>query len=170
MSSSVRWPGVSSEIEKFVQACTVCQKTTTHNREPLISTPLPSHLWERITLDLFELKGSAYLLAFDYYSRFVEVEKLSSTTSSSVITKLKSIFARFGIPAEVTSNNGPQFNSQDMKEFSEIYGFRHTTTHPLYPQANGLAERTVKTVKGLLEYCNDPYRALLSYRATPFPL
>ena len=169
MSFSVWWPGVSSEIEKFVQACTVCQKTTTHNRKPLISTPLPSHPWQRIVLDLFELKGSAYLLAVDYYSRFVEVEKLSSTTSSSVITKLKSIFARFGIPAEVISDNGPQFNSQDMKEFSEIYGFRHTTTSPHYSQTNGLAERTAKTVKGLLEYCSDPYQALLSNRATPFP-
>ena len=79
--SSVWWPGVSAEIEKFVQACPICQKTSPHNREPLIGTPLPTHPWERIALDLFELKGSTYLVAVDYYSRFVEVEKLSSTTS-----------------------------------------------------------------------------------------
>ena len=77
-----------------------------------------------------------------------EVQKLSSTASSSVITHLKSIFARFGIPAEMVSDNGPQFSSQEMKDFSENYGFRHITTSPHYPQANGLAERTVtKTEK-----------------------
>ena len=69
----------------------------------------------------------------------------------------------------MVSDNGPQFSSQDMKEFSETYGFRHITTSPHYPQANGLAERTVKMVKSLLENSSDPYKALLSYRATPMP-
>ena len=110
-------------METFIKSCPVCQKTTTSNKEPLISTPLPSHPWECIATDLFELKNSTYLLTVDYYSRFVEVQKLNSTTSSNIITYLKSIFARFGIPAEMVSDNGPQFSSQEMKEFSETYGF-----------------------------------------------
>ena len=65
------------------------------------STPLPSHPWEHIATDLIELKNSTYLLTVGYYSRFVEVQKLNSTTTSSVITHLKFIFARFGIPAEM---------------------------------------------------------------------
>ena len=86
-----------------------------------------------------------------------------------MITHLKSLFGRFGIPAEFITNNGPQFASNEMKDFSEAYGFRHVTISPHYPQANGLAERTVKTVENLLEYSSDPYMALLSYRATPMP-
>ena len=163
VSTSVWWPGVSKEMETFIKSCPVCQKTTAPNKEPLISTPPPSYPWERIASDLFKLKNSTYLLTVDYYSRFVEVQKLSSTTSSSVITHLKSIFARFGIPDEMVSDIGPQFSSQDMKEFSETYGFRHITTSPHYPQANVLAEKTIKTVKSLLENSSDPYKALLSY-------
>ena len=70
----------------------------------------------------------------DYYLRYAEVQKLSSTTSSSVITHFTSIFARFGIPAEMVSNNGPQFSLQEMKDFSENYGFRHikTSTHSIH--------------------------------------
>ena len=37
------------------------------------------------------------------------------------------------------------------------------------PQSNGLTERMVKTVKKLLEHAEDPYKALLSYQATPLP-
>ena len=167
--TSVWWPGVSKSIEDFIQSCPICQKTVTLLREPLINTLLPSYPWERIAADLFDLKGSTNLLVVDYYSRFMKVQRLNTTTSSSVVTHLKSIFARFGIPTTMISDNGPQFNSQEMKEFSQSYGFRHVTTSPYYPQANGLAERTVKTVKRLLEHSSDPYRALLSYRATPIP-
>ena len=55
-----------------------------------------------------------------------------------------------------------------MKAFASSYGFEHKTSSPHYPQSNGQAERTVKTVEALLESANDPCMALLSYRATPF--
>ena len=51
----------------------------------------------RIAAELFELKGANYLLVADYYSRFVEVQKLTTITSSNIITQLKAIFARFGL-------------------------------------------------------------------------
>ena len=57
------------------------------------------------------------------------------------------------------TNYGPQFDFKEMMEFSQSYGFQQITTSPYYPQANGLAERTVKTVKTLLENSSDPYRA-----------
>ena len=67
------------------------------------------------------------------------------------------------------SDNGPQYDCAEMKEFAQQYGFCHITTSPYYPQANGLAERSARTVKQLLEDSPDPYQALLSYRATPLP-
>ncbi len=111
--------------------------------------------------DLFELSGKTYVLVLDYYSRFVEVQLLHSISSTGVITALKVIFACHGIPDTLVSDNGPQYASYEMVEFAESYGFRHITSSPHYPQANGMAERTVKTVKGLLP--TDPYMALLSY-------
>jgi len=105
----------------------------------------------------------------DYFSRFVEVVKLNATTSSSVISYLKPMFARFGIPAVLVTDNGPQLPSKEMVEFSETYGFRHVTTSPHYPQANGLGERMVRTVKDLLEHSSDPYKSFLSYSVTPLP-
>ena len=167
VTTSVWWPGITKSLESFIKACPECQQTIPSQREPLLSTPLPNHPWEKVAMDLFDLKGKTYILLVDYYSRFVEVQQLQSMTTSSVISFLKPIFARYGIPATLISDNGPQFASVEMKQFSETYGFSHVTTSLYYPQANGQAERTVRTIKNLLANAKDPYMALLSYRATP---
>ena len=168
-TSSVWWPGISKDVESFVQQCAECKKSIPNPREPLLTTPLPKHPWERVAADLFQLDGSTYLLVVDYFSRYPEVIKLNSTTSKTIISSLKAIFSRHGVPSVLMSDNGPQFDSRDMKEFANAYGFQHITSSPHYPQSNGLAERTVKTMKKLLKHTADPYMVLPSYRSTPLP-
>ena len=119
--------------------------------------------------DLFELKGTNYIVVVDYFSRYFEVKSLAFTTAATVVVALKSIFSRHGVPVILLTDNGPQFNCKEMAEFGELYGFHHHTSSPHYPLANGQAERAVRTVKGLFKQSADPYMALLSYRATPLP-
>ena len=83
-----------------------------------------------------------------------------------VIRHLKSIMARHGIPAEIVSDNGPQFSAEVFAEFTKSYGITHQTSSPRYPQGNGEAERAVKTVKSILNKSEDPYLGLLAYRTT----
>ena len=130
-------------------------------------SPLPSRPWEKIGTDLFEWKKVDYLLVVDYYSRYIEIAKLTSTSANSVIAHLKSIFSRHGIPETVMSDNIPQYSATVFEEFAKEYGFTHVTSSPKYPQANGTAERAVKIVKQLLKKNQDPYLAMLAYRSTP---
>ena len=131
----------------------------------------PDHPWQKVATDLFEFQKSQYLLVIDYCSRFIEIAKLSTTTSTSIITNLKSIFSRHGIPEIVRSDNGPQYSSEQFAEFANHYGFSHITSSPKYPQSNGAAERAVRTVKDLLKknkmHHDDMYMAMLAYRSTP---
>ena len=53
-TSSVWWPGISKEIEAFVQKCPECVKLTLNPKEPLLTMPLPKHLRERVAADLFQ--------------------------------------------------------------------------------------------------------------------
>ena len=46
--SSVWWPGISKQLEHFVQQCPECVKLTPNPREPLMPTPLPKHPWEKV--------------------------------------------------------------------------------------------------------------------------
>lgn len=97
VSSSVWWPGISKQVENFVTRCPTCMKNMPPPVEPMLQSSLPSHPWEKVGADLFQLKDSTYLLVVDYYSRYVEIQKLTSITSAGVISALKAIFSRHGI-------------------------------------------------------------------------
>ena len=166
---SVWWPGVYRDVQTMVQSCQECAKLSLTKKEPLIPTPLPDYPWQLVGTDLFELNQKHYLLVVDYFSRYPEVLQLSSTTSASVITALKTIFARHGIPETLRSDNGPQYSSGEFAQFASSYGFNHVTSSPRYAQSNGQVERAVCTIKAMLKKSKDPYIAILSYRATPLP-
>ena len=90
---------------------------------------------------------------------------------ANLIKQMKSIFSRFGIPEKVVSDNGPQYSSSEFTKFASDYGFKHTTSSPKYPQSNGLAERSVQTIKRIFQKCKgnktDPHLGILEYRNTP---
>ena len=74
-----------------------------------------------------------YLLVVDYYSRCVEVTKLpKDKTASTVVTCLKLISARHGIPEKVISDNSLQYASEKFNAFAAEYGFEHVTSSPRY--------------------------------------
>ncbi len=166
---SVWWPGITSQLKQMAQKCITCSRNARPRREPLLTTPLPKYPWQVVATDLFELHGVHYLLIADYYSRYPEVSRLTTTTSAAVITAMKAVFARHGIPEVLRSDNGPQYSSHEFAVFADSYGFKHSTSSPLYPQSNGQAERMVQTAKRLMTNSSDPFMALLTYRATPLP-
>ena len=63
--------------------------------------------WCKVGTDFFNFNGDSYIVIDDYYSNFIELECLRSTTSQAVIRILKMTFSRHGIPDVVVSDNGP---------------------------------------------------------------
>lgn len=167
------WPRMNADIANIVDKCNSCLKYSKQQKpEPLQPHDIPVRAWQKVGTDLFEYKGKHFLVVADYYSLYPEVISLTSTTSNAVITAVKSIFARHGTPEVVMSDNGPQYSSQEFKNFSKQWDFEHITSSPHYAQSNGLAESSVKTVKTMLKKCldspdSDFYKALLAYRSTP---
>ena len=116
---------------------------------------LPPHAWHTLGTDMFYWSNSHYLLLVDYYSKFPIIRKLSSITSSSVITQMKGIFDEHGIAEALISDGRTQYSSREFKRSSESYGFRHTCSSAHYPRFNGLSERTVQTMKNLLQVSRE---------------
>ena len=97
----------------------------------------------------------------------------SSVSSSCVIEELRTLFARFGLPEMIVSDNGTCFVSRELEEFLQKNGVKHATSAPYHPSSNGLAERAVQVVKRGLKKVKEGSmsarlaRVLFTYRITP---
>ena len=71
-------------------------------------------------------------------------------TSLKTIEALRSLLARFGLPKEVLSDNGPQLASEEFAQFLKQNGVKFTHIPPYHPASNGAAKHSVQTTKGVL--------------------
>ena len=169
---TIYWPNMKSDIKDFTSKCETCASySTRQQKETLVSHDVPDRPWAKISTDLFDLDHKSYMVTVDYFSGFFEIDRLYDLKVSTVIRKLKTHMARYGIPDEVVSDSGSQFTSREFKNFAKEYGFNHVTTSPYHHQSNGRAESAVKEAKKILKKTtaskSDPYLALLAHRNTP---
>nr|CAN64574.1 hypothetical protein VITISV_003431 [Vitis vinifera] len=117
------------------------------------------------------------LVATDYFSKWVEAEAYAGIKDKDV-TKFvwKNIVCRFGIPQTIITDNGPQFDSIAFRNFCSELNIRNSYSTPRYPQSNGQAEATNKTLitalKKRLEQAKGKWveelpGVLWAYRTTP---
>ena len=168
----IYWPRMNAELRDYISKCPICLKYRNNlQKEPILQEKILERPWQTVSTDLLQLGRNHYLLIVDNYSNFIDYAPLRETTSSHIVNCMKSMFSRFGIPEKVISDNGPQYDSKEFKEFAEKWKFLHATTTPRYPQASGKAENAVKTFKALMkknrDAGNDIYLALLDWRNTP---
>ena len=166
------WPRMATELREYVAKCDVCMAhRAAQTKEPILQHEVIARPWAKVGADLCEVDNRTLLVVCDYYSNYIEVARLSSTTSRNVIKELKNMFSRYGIPDIVVTDNGPQFSSAEFAVFAKTWMFDHTTSSPHHPQSNGKAENAVKTVKRLFTKCKESgqseFLALLDWRNTP---
>ena len=109
---SMYWPAMTSEIKEYVSKCEICRKYEIANqKETLMPHEVPEWPWQKIGIDEMEADGKHYLITVDYFSNFWEIDRLKHRTANEIIGKLKSHFARYGIPCTLVSDNAAQFTS-----------------------------------------------------------
>ncbi|XP_021341363.1 uncharacterized protein K02A2.6-like [Mizuhopecten yessoensis] len=110
------WPGLSSDISDLVLNCPTCLELRNSNaKEPMLPREISARPWQIVATDLFAWNDQDFVVVVDYHSRYFEVSKLSSTTSATVISKLKEVFSGHGIPEKLFSDNGPQYSSEKFR-------------------------------------------------------
>ena len=106
----VFWPGINAEISEMVLQCPASIKyQQAQKKQPLKSHDVPAEPWYKVGMDLVSYRNKDYLVIVDYLSNYPEVCPLNNTPSSTIISHVKSIFARHGIPKIVISDMGHNF-------------------------------------------------------------
>lgn len=165
--SSIWWPGLSAQLRRFLEGCQFCNENRpSHRREPLMPRSLPARPWQRIAADLCDFKGKQYMVVYDEFSGWLEIMLIPRSDTATIIERLNSLFARYGIPDVLTTDNGPCFASYEFRRYAEFHGFSHSTSSPYWAPSNGAAERAVGIAKRILRQDNI-FQALTAYRTTP---
>lgn len=168
----VYWPGMNAQVKDFISKCDLCNTFRDNQRkEPLMPHEVPPRAWCTVSTDLLEFRGENFIVVTDHFSNYFEYERLKKIDAAGTIFFLKSAFGRYGIPEKLISDSGKQFDCAEFRRFAAEYGFDHDTSSPKYPQSNGKAENSVKTLKKMMkksvEGKGDFFLMLLDFRNTP---
>ena len=117
----------------------------------------------------------SFFIVVDAHSKWPEVHEMTQTTTEKTITVLSHLFSNYGLPVQLVSDNGPQFTSEEFRQFMLMNGIWHIRSAPYHPYSNGQAEHSVKTFKDAMKAMQHQSISLthhinnflLRYRTTP---
>ncbi|KAK1563196.1 hypothetical protein Q3G72_023904 [Acer saccharum] len=179
------WPTMRSNSQNHVKSCDKCQRFAPISHLPLgmlnsISAPWSFMKWGMDIVSKLPAtpEGVVYMLVLtNYFTKWVEVGAYQQVCDIKVRDFVwKNIICRFGVPWEIVTDNGSQFISYGFKNFCDKYEIKLSFSTPRYPQANGQAESTNKTIVNTLKkrleaekgkWAEKLPEILWSYRTTP---
>ena len=178
------WPGMVADCKRWTRACPTCQKGNTMKRAraPLHPVPVIIQLWSKIAI--YPLSGltrthAGYrfiLTVMDLGSRYPVAFPLRKTTSQAVASCLTKLFATFGLPDQILSDNGSNLTSHLLSELLTSLNITQIKTTPYKPQSNGALERWHRDLKRMMSKLSTKDRrdwdlwlphALFAARDTP---
>ncbi|RDY11318.1 hypothetical protein CR513_04041, partial [Mucuna pruriens] len=174
------WPTLKGDYMSYVKKCDKYQRFAEGHKAPperlhTITSPWPFCKWGVDILRPFPLAPGQIkflIVVVDYFTKWVEAESIAIISAERVKRFLwKKIICRFGLPAEIVSDNGTQFASKTTAEFCKELGIKQ-----IFTSTNGQAEAANKVIlKGLrrrLEeakgrWAEELPQVLWSYHTTP---
>ena len=145
------WPGITQDVQHFVSKSKKFKLNRPSQRKTVSAWP-EADVWERLHMDSGNVKDQGNILIIvDAGSGWIEAFPAGNRTSETVKVYLSQLFARSGIQKILISDNGPEFVSGDLKQWSESLGIKKMESPIYHPRAKGLAERAVQTVKRALQ-------------------
>lgn len=149
------WLGMRSDVCEWCRVCEACIAKKGPQRAPqaplqLVSVGAPL---ERVAVDIagpfpVSASGNRYVLVvIDYFTKWPEVFPLPNQEAGTIARALvDGFFSRFGVPRELHSDQGRNFESTIFKECCELLGIHKTRTTPMHPESDGMVERFNRTL------------------------
>ena len=149
------WPTMKSDAADYFKKCDLCQRMSPILKSPVqdlifITSPWPFTQWGIDivgSLSTAPAQKKLLLVTTDYFSKCIEADAFSSIKDRDVTRFIwKNIVCQFSIPRSIVSNNWPQFDSRVYRDFCQELKIKNLYSTPRYPQRNGQAEASNKTL------------------------
>ena len=98
--------------------------TSNRSAQCLTNHPIHALPWQKLDVDLFILDLKTYLIIADYFNKY----------PSAVCSLVEMLFSNHGTPDQLVSENGPPFDSHELKQFWVQHDVIHRTSRPLIPR------------------------------------
>ena len=96
--------------------------------------------------------GNKYILSIvDNFSKYAITYATAKQDTQTVIECLTKLFAEFGVPNKILSNQGRMFVSKTFLDFCALWNAKKITSTSYHPQTQGLVERFNGTVIRILK-------------------
>lgn len=171
------WPSMNVDIETLCENCVPCSTINAKRQHVFAPWPKCTFPFERVHLDYCELGKAKFLIICDAFSKWIDVKLVQTHSSEELITLLYNVFAVFGLPQTLVTDNERSFVSELFKEFCTKYNIALLHSPEYHAPSNGQAERAVETCKAVLkklalDSCvmsidERIFRFLWTYRNTP---
>ena len=153
------WPGIGGHVREHIRNCFRCNASKPPS--PVIRTPMRHLLafrpMERLAIDFLKLdRGRGgfedVLVMTDSFTKYALAVPCRDQTAPVVAKTLRDHwFSHYGVPLQIHSDQGRNFEGRLIHELCKLYGVKKTRTSPYHPEGNGQTERFNKTLCSLIK-------------------
>ena len=151
----------SDMIDKIMDECEGCILRRKTPDRPAVAPPMTNDFGQVLGLDLKiwdKNKGIYILYMIDHFTRYQVATIVKSKESSEIIdaitTKWMPIFGRVN---KLLTDNGGEFNSDEMREVASSFNMELRTTGANSPWQNGMVERNHATTDVIINAIKRDY-------------
>lgn len=163
ISKKYIWKGMEAQIREYVVTCDTCQRVNSNSvniRSEMTPVTIPKYPMKQIGVDIKTLPETEdgykyFVLAVDYFTKYVEARALKDKSADSVARFIfEDIICRYSCTVNIQINDqGREFVSSISDKLHSLIGVKQRVTSAYHPQANGLTERNNRTIGERLVKC-----------------
>jgi len=154
------WPGMAKDVTDWCRACDICARSRgapprAHASMQKVIAAAPMDM---VAIDILSGLPTAsdgstcILVVVDYFTKWAEAYALPNEEAATCMTAVyQNFFSRFGLPTQLHSDQGRNFESNLVSELTKLTGIRRTRTTPFHPRSDGQTERMNRTILAMLK-------------------
>lgn len=152
VSRGYYWPSMKAYVNRYVDGCDRCQRTKNRHSQThglLKPLPVPEGPWQSISYNFItnlpKSKGfDAIFVVIDRLTKMAHFVPTHKTVNAEGTVKLlmDNVWKLHGMPIQMVSDRGTQFDSNLVKGLYERLGINPTFSTAYHPQTDGQMERT----------------------------